>query len=76
MRLPTSIIWLDEGGYILRYALEARDGRISPDLGLLPGNADCLDIALREIATPDRLFWQESRVQDPGELFELEEEKT
>ena len=75
MRLPTSVIWLDQGGYILRYALGVRNGRISPDLGLLPGNADSLDVAIREVEDPDRLFWQESRVQDPGGLFELEEEK-
>ena len=75
MHIPTSIIYLEEGGYILRYALGGRNGRVSPDLGLLPGDACTLDIALREITAPDSLSWQESRVQDPSELLELQEEE-
>jgi hypothetical protein len=76
MQIPTSIIELDEGGFILRYAFGGRNGRqIRPDLGLMPGGADCLDLALREIAAPDRLLWQESGIQDPSGVFIEEEEE-
>jgi hypothetical protein len=76
MRLPTSIIWLEDGGYILRYAFGGDDGpRIPADLGLLPRDADALDVAIREITGPDCLLWQESGVQDPSEVpVEAEEE--
>jgi len=79
MRLPTSIIELEEGGWILRYSLGGWNGKgfpgISADLGLIPRDADSLAIAIREIAAPNSLLWQESGVQDPGELLELEDEE-
>ena len=75
MRLPTSIICLDGGGYILRFVMGGQNGGISEDLGLLPWDADSLELALREIAAPDSLLWQESGVQDPSELLEFEEEE-
>ena len=73
MQIPTSIIWLDEGGYILRYALRGENGPVPADMGLLSRDADTLEIALKEIAAPDRLLWQESGIQDPGEVSVEEE---
>ena len=76
MWLPTSIIELDGGGFILRYVFGGGNGqRLWPDLGLLSGDADALEIAIHEIEAPDRLLWQESGIQDPGELLEFEKEE-
>lgn len=79
MKIPTSIIWLEDGGWILRYVLGGKNGRIPADLGLLSGSEDALDLAIRALTSPGEVLWEESDLQNPdrppAEAEDWEEER-